>query len=78
MQVTEQQYEREYAHRIRTFNRHSSDESVDNNSEHGNGPQNEPYANDNLHHHRGDESSPNGRLRGPPLKLNQNQVFFSP
>lgn len=36
--VTEQQYEREYAHKIRTFNKHSSEESAENTSETGNCP----------------------------------------
>ena len=71
MQVTEAQYEREYANRIRTcnFNRLSSEDEAETTPER------------QLQDHLAPldrESSPNARLRGPSLKLSQNQVFFSP
>ena len=33
---------------------------------------------DELHAVADRSDSPNSRIRGPPLKLNQHQVFFSP
>lgn len=80
VQVTEEQYAREYAKRIRTFNAASSeDETPERTTVNSNGiaepasPLNGLQVID-----PSGESSPKNRLRGPALKLNQNQVFFSP
>ena len=79
VQVTEEQYAREYAKRIKTYNNHNSSEeegtpervatvSAEPASPQLNGLKVvDPQA-----------DSPKHRLRGPALKLNQNQVFFSP
>mmetsp|Transcript_13397 Transcript_13397/g.18299 ORF Transcript_13397/g.18299 Transcript_13397/m.18299 type:complete len:134 (+) Transcript_13397:1187-1588(+) len=86
VQVTEQQYEKEYAHRIRTLPRANTDEEPVTIHPHQSETTPERLSsqgitknlNDELQAAMERESSPNARLRGPPLKLNQNQVFFSP
>ena len=78
VQVTEELFERDYARRIRTspnFNTADRREQT---------PEPPLNSTDSRHtdrlHQTGQsvESSPNMRQRGPTIKLNSNQVFFSP
>lgn len=78
VQVTEEQYAREYAKRIKTYNANNSSEDEEGTPTRATISAEPISPLNGLQVVDPSADSPKHRLRGPALKLNQNQVFFSP